>query len=71
MPETNAFVMFEVSIHLMSIPRVPKVSSVASNLKRNLRSSCEASAESHSHPRQLEEGVEDVIDGSFSAIVVQ
>lgn len=35
------------------------VSSVASNLKRNLRSSLDASALSHSHPRQLDFGVGD------------
>jgi len=71
MPETKALVMLEVSIHLISIPRVPNVNSVASSLKRNLRSSLDTSAESHSHPRQLWEGVEDAIDWALSAIVGQ
>lgn len=58
MPDTKALVMLDVSIHLMSMPIVPIVSSVASSLKRNLRSSCDTSALSHSHPRQLDLGVE-------------
>jgi hypothetical protein len=66
MPDTKAFVMLEVSIHLMSIPRVPNVNSVASSLKRNLRSSLETSAESQSQPRQL--GRADSLVGFVSAI---
>lgn len=71
MPETKALVMLEVSIHLMSIPSVPNANSVATSLNRNLLSSLDTSAESHSQPRQLWDGVENVIDGALAAIVGQ
>lgn len=71
LPETKAFVILEVSIHLISIPRVPKVKRVESSFKRNFLSSFDASAESHSHPFQLRDGVDDAIDTAFLAIVCQ
>lgn len=54
---------------MINIPSVPNVRSVKSNLRRNLLSSFETSAESHSHPFQVLDGVSDKTEGAFSAIV--
>jgi hypothetical protein len=48
--------------HLINIPSVPNVRSVKSNFKRNRLSSADTSAESHSHPFQLMDGVDDVTE---------
>lgn len=67
MPETKALVMLDVSIHLMNMPRVQNVSSVASSLKRNLRSSLEAPAVSQSHLHQA--GLGSAAALSFTMVV--
>jgi hypothetical protein len=57
------------------MPRVPNVSRVKSNFRRNLLSSGDTSAESHNHPFQLMDGVDDTtemvseVTTLFSAIV--
>ena len=45
--------------HLINIPSIPNVRSVKSNFVRNRLSSAETSVESHSHPLQRMDGVED------------
>jgi hypothetical protein len=54
--------------HLINIPSVPNVRSVKSNFIRNRLSSAGTSAESHSHPFQLMDGVEDETETASAEI---
>jgi hypothetical protein len=54
--------------HLINILSVPNVRSVKSNFNRNRLSSADTSAESHSHPFQLMDGVDDVTETASEEI---
>jgi hypothetical protein len=54
--------------HLINIPSVPNVRSVKSNFIRNRLSSPGTSAESHSHPFQRVDGVDDVTETASEEI---
>ncbi len=55
--------------HLINIPSVPNVRSVKSNFIRNRLSSAGTSAESHSHPFQPMDGVDDETETASEEII--